>query len=182
MPKKRPSKRPGRAARAVGLPAAALPASTLPPEQRLGAALERQDAAAVAFALRNDHVIVPLLPVDGPPQVRVFRRGDADRYMLLLFSAPEHYAAMTPQEPEHRVLAYDGETLRDFLEQNIGVLEAVWFDVAGPHPMQAEPQDVLDALRVPSEVASGAGAESGASASAGAESGAGAGAHADSSD
>ncbi len=161
MPKKRSSKRPGRAARPVGLPAAALPSSTLPPEQRLGAALARQDAAAVAFALRNDHVIVPLLPVEGPPQVRVFRRGEADTYMLLLFSAPENYAAMTPQEPEHRVLAYDGETLRDFLEQNIGVLEAVWFDVAGPHAMQAEPQDVLDALRLPREGADGADAAAG---------------------
>ncbi len=153
MPKKRSPKRPTRPQRGAGLPAAALPESTLPPDQRLGAALERQDAAAVAFALRNDHVIVPLLPVEGPPQVRVFRRGEADTYMLLLFSAPENYAAMTPQEPEHRVLAYDGETLRDFLEQNIGVLEAVWFDVAGPHAMQAEPQDVLDALRLPREAA-----------------------------
>lgn len=103
----------------------------------------------MAFALRNDHVIVPLLPVEGPPQVRVFRRGEADKYMLLLFSAPEHYAAMTPSEPEHRVLAYDGSTLAEFIEQNIGVLEAVWFDVAGPHAMQADPNDVLEALRVP---------------------------------
>ncbi|MBX9472338.1 MAG: SseB family protein [Chryseoglobus sp.] len=128
-----------------------MPPSTLPPELRLDAALDRQDAAAVAFALRNDHVIVPLLPVDGPPQVRVFRRGEADKYMLLLFSAPENYAAMTPGEAEHRVLAYDGATLAEFLEQNIGVLEAVWFDVAGPHAMQAEPQDVLDALRLTAE-------------------------------
>lgn len=167
MPKRRTPKRPvtptrGRARPGASVPAPGLPASTLPPDQRLGAALERQDAAAVAFALRNDHVIVPLLPVEGPPQVRVFRRGEADKYMLLLFSAPEHYAAMTPHEPEHRVLAYDGATLRDFLEQNIGVLEAVWFDVAGPHAMQAEPQDVLDALRLPREgadPAAGDGAE-----------------------
>lgn len=151
MPKRRTPKRPVTPTRGRARPGASLPASTLPPDQRLGAALERQDAAAVAFALRNDHVIVPLLPVEGEPQVRVFRRGEADKYMLLLFSAPEHYAAMTPQEPEHRVLAYDGATLRDFLEQNIGVLEAVWFDVAGPHAMQAEPQDVLDALRLPRE-------------------------------
>lgn len=162
MPKRRTPKRPVRPTRGKALPGTGLPASTLPPDQRLGAALERQDAAAVAFALRNDHVIVPLLPVEGEPQVRVFRRGEADKYMLLLFSAPEHYAAMTPQEPEHRVLAYDGATLRDFLEQNIGVLEAVWFDVAGPHAMQAEPQDVLDALRLPREgadPAAGDGAE-----------------------
>lgn len=115
---------------------------------QLAAALEAQDALAVAFALRNDRVLVPMLPVDGPPQVRVFRRGDADKYMLLLFSSAESYAIMAPQEIDQRVLAYDAEMLRDFLETNIGVLEAVWFDVAGPHAMQAAPQDVLDALQL----------------------------------
>ena len=109
-------------------------------------ALKAQDAAAVAFALRNDKAIVPLLPVDGPAQVRVFRRDDADKYMLLLFSSPETYVLMVPEEPEHPVADYDAEALRDFLATNIGVLEAVWFDVAGPHAMQATPQDVLDAL------------------------------------
>jgi hypothetical protein len=112
----------------------------------LAAALEAQDTAAVAFALRNDRVVVPMLPVEGPPQVRVFRRGDADKYMLLLFSSAENYVRMIPQEPDHRVLTYGPEGLKEFLEQNIGVLEAVWFDVAGPHAMQAAPQDVLDAL------------------------------------
>ncbi len=151
MPKKRNPKTPrysGASRRGSAAGAAALPESTLPPEQQLGAALERQDSAAVAFALRHDPVIVPLLPVEGEPQVRVFRRGEADKYMLLLFSKPEHYVAMVPSEPEHRVLAYDAATLADFLEQNLGVLEAVWFDVAGPHAMQAEPQDVLDALKL----------------------------------
>ena len=112
----------------------------------LAQALEAQDAVAVALALRNGTVSVPLLPVDGPPQVRVFRRGDADKYMLLLFSSPETYVLMVPEEPEHPVADYDAEALRDFLATNIGVLEAVWFDVAGPHAMQATPQDVLDAL------------------------------------
>jgi len=151
MPKKRNSKTPRTSGASRGGSAAAafaLPESSLPPEQQLSAALERQDTAAVAFALRNDTVIVPLLPVEGPPQVRVFRRGEADKYMLLLFSKPENYVAMVPSEPEHRVLAYDAATLADFLEQNLGVLEAVWFDVAGPHAMQAEPQQVLDALRL----------------------------------
>lgn len=144
MPKKKRPSRSGGPQR--GARPAALPESTLPPEQRLAAALEKQDAAAVAFALRNDHVIVPLLPVDGPPQVRVFRQGEAEKYMLLLFSSPETYVAMLPQETDHRVLAYDRATLTDFIRQNIGVLEAIWFDLAGPHSMQAEPQDVLDAL------------------------------------
>ena len=116
--------------------------------EQLAAALEAQDVAAVAFALRNDHVVVPMLPVDGPPQVRVFRRGDADRYMLLLFSSPDAYRQMVPEVDEHRMLGYDAAALRDFLTENIGVLEAVWFDVAGPHAMQAAPQDVLDALEL----------------------------------
>ena len=114
----------------------------------LAAALEAQDALAVAFALRNDRVAVPMLAVDGPPQVRVFRRGDADRYMLLLFSSAETYERMLPEETDLRVLAYDAAALKDFLGSNIGVLEAVWFDVAGPHAMQATPQDVLDALEL----------------------------------
>lgn len=117
----------------------------------LAAALESQDAVAVAFAIRNEHTIVPLLPVDGPPQIRVFRRTEADKYMLLLFSSAEAYARMLPNETDHRVLAYDGKTLREFLESNIGVLEAVWFDVAGPHPMQATPEDVLHALSIAPE-------------------------------
>jgi hypothetical protein len=115
----------------------------------LAAALESQDAVAVALALRNDGVTVPLLPVDGPPQVRVFRRGDADKYMLLLFSSPETYVAMVPEESEHPVVTYTAAELLDFLQQNIGVLEAVWFDVAGPHAMQADPADVLEALELP---------------------------------
>lgn len=161
MPKKkRPSSRPGGSPRRLGGPSgfggtnrlgvggvSPLPDSVLPVGQRLAAALERQDAAAVAFALRNDHVIVPLLPVDGPAQVRVFRRGEVDKYMLLLFSSLETYVAMLPEESDHRVLAYDRATLTDFIAQNIGVLEAIWFDLAGPHSMQAEPQAVLDALQ-----------------------------------
>jgi len=111
-------------------------------------ALEAEDVAAVAFALRNDRVGMPLLGVDGPPQVRVFRRGDADLYMLLLFSSMDAYRAMLPEEDDLTLAAYDVGALREFVEQNIGVLESVWFDVAGPHPMQAQPADVLEALRL----------------------------------
>ncbi|CAN5565695.1 hypothetical protein BH10ACT7_BH10ACT7_11700 [soil metagenome] len=116
------------------------------PPLSLAAALESQDAVAVALALRNGTATVPLLPVDGPPQVRVFRRGEADRYMLLLFSSPDTYARMLPEETDHRTVEYDAAALKSFLSDNIGVLEAVWFDVAGPNAMQAEPQSVLDAL------------------------------------
>ena len=116
--------------------------------EQLATALEAGDAAAVAFALRNDKVIVPLLEVEGPPQIRVFRRDDSDTYMLLLFSSAENYVAMLPNETGHRVLAYDAAALREFLATNVGVLEAVWFDVAGPHPMQAAPADILSALEL----------------------------------
>ena len=119
--------------------------------EALASALESQDAVAVAFALRNDRVAVPLLGGDDEPQVRVFRRGDADQYMLLLFSSLEAYQTMLPEESDLQVAAYDADALKSFLAQNIGVLEAVWFDVAGPHAMQASPRDVLDALELSGE-------------------------------
>lgn len=126
-----------------------------PDQTPLAAALQIQDAVAVALALRNNPVIVPVLPedgaADGPPQVRVFRRGDADRYMLLLFSSEAAYESMLPGEADLRSMPYDAVALKDFLSSNIGVLEAVWFDVAGPHAMQAAPQDVLDALQLTAE-------------------------------
>ncbi len=115
----------------------------------LATALEAQDSVAVALALRNSGAIVPLLDVEGPPQVRVFRRGEADRYMLLLFSSAESYVRMVPSESDHRVIRYDAPSLLEFLQQNEGVLEAVWFDVAGPHAMQASPTDVIAALALP---------------------------------
>ena len=116
--------------------------------EQLAKALEAQDVAAVAFALRNDKVIVPLLDAEGPAQVRVFKRDDSDSYMLLLFSSAANYVAMLPSENGHRVLPYAAAELEEFIATNIGVLEAVWIDVAGPHPMQAAPADILAALRL----------------------------------
>ncbi|MBH0023142.1 SseB family protein [Salinibacterium sp. SWN248] len=118
----------------------------------LAQALEAGDPVAVALALRNDRVMVPLLTDatdatdDAAAQVRVFRRGEADKYMLLLFSSVEAYVAMLPEETGHQVVAYRADDLRAFLETNRGVLESVWFDVAGPHTMQASPDDIVDAL------------------------------------
>ena len=112
----------------------------------LAAALAKQDTAEVALALRNGKVVVPLLDVRGPDQVRVFRRDDADKYMLLLFSSAENYVKMVPTETNQRVVMYDRASLLDFLEQNQGVIEAVIFDLAGPNAMQAEPAEVIRAL------------------------------------
>ncbi|MFN3707388.1 SseB family protein [Microcella sp.] len=157
MPKKKSSKKSG--GRPSGRPGGVsapkmtrgMPPHRVPEDQQLAAALERQDTAAVAFALRNDYCIVPLLPGSGPEQIRVFRAEGAEKFMLLLFSSPERYVDMVPQEPAHRFLAYDGPTLRDFLEQNVDNLEAVVFDVAGPHSMQADPREVLAALQLGGE-------------------------------
>jgi hypothetical protein len=127
----------------------------------LAAALEAEDVVAVALALRSAGAIVPLLPDDtggadfggadagDAAQVRVFRRGDADKYMLLLFSSSATYEAMLPEETSPPITVYEREALLDFLEQNSGVLETVWFDVAGPHAMQADPADVIAALKLP---------------------------------
>ncbi|MGV8851732.1 MAG: SseB family protein [Rhodoglobus sp.] len=114
----------------------------------LAQALETGDPVEVALALRNDRVIVPMLSDGGDDdaQVRVFRRGEADKYMLLLFSSVDTYVAMLPEETDHQVVAYRADDLRGFLETNRGVLESVWFDVAGPHTMQASADDILDAL------------------------------------
>ena len=118
----------------------------------LALALEAQDSVAVALALRNDGVLVPMLPSPGGAQVRVFRRDDADKYMLLLFSSDDTYAAMIAdeEETEERVSStYKAAELLGFLKQNEGVLEVVWFDVAGPNAMQASPADIIGALELP---------------------------------
>ena len=148
--KKKPSRRSPGATGPLkrGPKSGSLPPHSVPEEQQLAAALAAQDTAAVAFALRNDYVIVPLLPGSGPDQIRVFRPEGEEKYVLLLFSHPERYVEMVPQEPSHRFLAYDAASLRDFLEQNVANLQSVVFDVAGPHSMQAEPQDILDALQL----------------------------------
>ena len=118
----------------------------LPAAKQLAEALAAADTAAVAFALRNDAVIVPLLPIDGPAQVRVFRASVEDPFTLLLFSSAENYSRMLPEETDLRVLRYGRAQLVEFMEKHLDSLGAVWFDVAGPHPMQADPVELLAAL------------------------------------
>ena len=119
---------------------------------RLAEALEAQDSVAVALALRNDGVLVPMIPSPGGDQVRVFRPEDADKYMMLLFTSDETYAAMMveQQDAEERVSQiYQAPELLDFIKQNEGVLEVIWFDIAGPNAMQASPADIIGALELP---------------------------------
>ncbi|WP_166789772.1 dehydrogenase [Cryobacterium fucosi] len=113
----------------------------------LAAALAEQDVVAVAYALRNDVVIVPQLVVNGQgEQVRVFGREGTEKRMLLLFSSAENYALMVPDEPSPQVMVGDAQWLREFLTVHQGVLEMVFFDIAGPNVMQADPADLMRAL------------------------------------
>lgn len=113
----------------------------------LATALANQDVAAVAYALRNDVMIVPQLVVNGvAEQVRVFGREGSDKRMLLLFSSAENYVRMVPDEPDPQVMVGDAQWLREFLTVHSQVLEMVFFDIAGPHVMQAAPADLLAAL------------------------------------
>jgi hypothetical protein len=133
---------------------AAQPDDTVPepvvPEAKsdlLAAALAKQDVAAVAYALRNDVIVVPQLVVNGVgEQVRVFGREDTEKRMLLLFSSAENYARMVPDDPDLRVMICDAQWLREFLTVHHDVLEMVFFDIAGPHVMQAAPNDLMKAL------------------------------------
>lgn len=117
--------------------------------EQLEQALAAQDVAAVAFALRNDVVVVPRLVLADrkDEQVRVFGRENTDKRILLLFSSAETYKAMVPNEKVRLVMLYDGAKLREFIEAHLDVLEQVFFDIAGPHTMAANPEDLLRALR-----------------------------------
>jgi len=115
--------------------------------EALATALANQDVAAVAYALRNDVVIAPLLVVNGQSeQVRVFGREGSDKRTLLLFSSGENYARMIPDEVDPQVMVADGQWLSEFLTVHQNTLEMVFFDVAGPAVMQAAPADLLRAL------------------------------------
>ena len=116
--------------------------------EQLEEALAKQDVAAVAFALRNDIVIVPRL-VTGKKdmQARVFGREGSEKRILLLFSSADAYTAMVPDEKIRQVMVYDAARLEEFLAAHLDSLEGVFFDIAGPNTMQADPADLLDALR-----------------------------------
>ena len=115
--------------------------------EALATALAAQDVVAVAYALRNDYMIVPQLVVNGEgAQVRVFGREGTDKRMLLLFSAAENYVRVVPDDPNPQVMVCDGQWLREFLTVHAATLEMVFFDIAGPNVMQAAPADLLKAL------------------------------------
>lgn len=118
--------------------------------EALAQALEKQDIAAVALALRNGTTVVPLLrsgdrdnPLDGG-EVWTYRDEASGDVALLLFSDAKNKPANLPPG----VGIYSPEWLRAFLTTHRGTITTVFLDIAGPHPMQASPEDLLAALDV----------------------------------
>ena len=122
-----------------------------PPEFRntaLSDALQTQDLAAVAFALRHGPTVVPLAPAGiRDPQldtgdVWTYRDPGSGEVALLLFSDAERRPASLP--PAHALNSPGW--LRAFLGVHEDDIATVYFDIAGPHPMQATPRDLIAAL------------------------------------
>src|SRR3954453_15774520 len=111
--------------------------------EALAQALEKQDIAAVALALRNGNTVVPLMKPaakDNPlDRGEVWTYRDAEgNVALLLFSDAKNKPANLPPG----VALYSPLWLKDFLSTYKDVITSVFFDIAGPHPMQADPADL----------------------------------------
>ena len=116
--------------------------------EALAQALEKQDVAAVALALRHGNTVVPLLrsgdrdnPLDGG-EVWTYRDANTGDVALLLFSDAKNKPANLPPG----VGIYSPEWLQQFLTTHRETITTVFLDIAGPHPMQAAPDELLTAL------------------------------------
>ncbi|WP_295012966.1 dehydrogenase [uncultured Microbacterium sp.] len=116
--------------------------------EALAQALEKQDMAAVALALRNGNTVVPLIrpgardnPLDSG-EVWTYRDPETGDVALLLFSD----AANKPANLPPGVGIYSPTWLLSFLRTHRDVITTVFLDIAGPHPMQAPPEELLRAL------------------------------------
>ncbi|GAA3777133.1 hypothetical protein GCM10022240_30720 [Microbacterium kribbense] len=115
---------------------------------QLADALQTQDMAAVAFALRHGPTVVPLMrpgarddPRDSG-EVWTYRDPESGEIALLLFSDAVHKPEMLPSS----VGLHSAAWLRAFLGAHGDEITTVFFDIAGPHPMQAAPADLIAAL------------------------------------
>ena len=114
----------------------------------LSDALQTQDIAAVAFALRHGPTVVPLMKPgdrDNPldvGEVWTYRDPDTGQVALLLFSDAANKPATLPAA----VALQSPAALRAFLSAHADEITSVFFDIAGPHPMQSTPADVIAAL------------------------------------
>lgn len=116
--------------------------------EALAQALEKQDVAAVALALRHGITVVPLIkpgardnPLDSG-EVWTYRDPNTGDVALLLFSDAKNKPANLPPG----VGIYSADWLRAFLTKHADAVTTVFLDIAGPHPMQADPQELLKAL------------------------------------
>ncbi len=116
--------------------------------EALAQALERQDMAAVALALRHGNTVVPLIspgprdkPLDGG-EVWTYRDPNTGEVALLLFSDAANKPANLPPTVGLQSPAW----LRTFLKRYESTITTVFLDIAGPHPMQASPSELLKAL------------------------------------
>jgi hypothetical protein len=116
--------------------------------EALAQALEKQDMAAVALALRNGNTVVPLMkptardnPLD-TGEVWTFRAPDTGQVALLLFSD----ALNKPENLPPAVGLQSPGWLLAFLRTHRETITTVFLDIAGPHPMQASPDDLIAAL------------------------------------
>jgi hypothetical protein len=109
-------------------------------------ALQTQDLAAVAFALRHGPTVVPLLPPGGEDPldagVWTYRDPSSGEMALLLFSDATHKPATLPPGVALNTPGW----LRAFLGLHEDDIATVFIDIAGPHPMQATPTDLIAAL------------------------------------
>ncbi len=115
---------------------------------QLADALQTQDMAALAFALRHGPTVVPLLrpgqrddPRDSG-EVWTYRDPSTGDVALLLFSDAANKPAALPPAVGLQSPAW----LRTFLGTHSEEIKTVFFDIAGPHPMQAAPVDIIAAL------------------------------------
>lgn len=112
----------------------------------LSDALQTQDLAAVAFALRHGPTVVPLTPAgDEDPdtgEVWTYRDPNSGRVTLLLFSDVDR----KPDSLPAGVALNTPGWLRAFLGLHQDDIATVFLDFAGPHPMQATPGDLIAAL------------------------------------
>lgn len=109
-------------------------------------ALQTQDLAAVAFALRHGPTVVPLIPPGGDDPldagVWTYRDPGTGEITLLLFSDAAHKPATLPPGVALNTPGW----LRAFLGLYEDEIATVVFDVAGPHAMKATPTDLIAAL------------------------------------
>lgn len=127
------------------------PGKKTPPEFRnpqLADALQTQDMAAVAFALRHGPTVVPLIRPgnrDDPRdvgEVWTYRDPATGEIALLLFSDAAHKPAALPPA----VALQSPAGLRALLGAHGEEITTVFFDIAGPHPLQATPADLIAAF------------------------------------